>query len=80
VSADRYTEITRRLVRLEKQMLTSSSLIARMARWFGTRKRNAVSRSLSGPEIMAFKARMAAHGVEDDESRDESPEKVKVRR
>lgn len=60
-------------------MTTMSSLFARLSRWFAGRKVNAKSRTLSGPEAIAFRARMEAHGMDDDDSRSIEPMKTKAR-
>ena len=59
-------------------MMRLSRVVAAIAAWFGRcRKANAVSRHLSGPEVVDLRAQMHAHGVPDedeDESRDEVKE------
>jgi len=61
---------------LESEMSGISAIVTAVSRWFSRVSRaNRKSRMLSGPEIIALRARMAAHGV-DDESRDERERKA----
>jgi hypothetical protein len=80
---DDLRKITERVQILEGRMSRLTALVKAVMAWFARRRVNAVSRQLSGPEVIQLKAQMRAHGVaekDEDESRDERRDKARVRR
>ena len=71
---------TDRITRLERRVRMILHAVVSLCRWFGHRRVNAKSCTLTGPEALAFRAQMAQHGVNDDESRDEQPEQSRAAR
>ena len=80
-STDDMRDLERRMENLENKMSFVMRTLARLSRWFGRRRVNAKSCMLSGPEAIAFKGKMAAHGVtDDDETRGGTPRRERVAR